>query len=169
MIWGSNKADETSRLWTCDVSQGGAVLACCLFCTCCQLTTAHGQGKHDDELRRACSKYRGLTITQSNSMRMVSVLQAEERADVIIESRGGAVLGALTILKEDYFPGMKSSRLPQLLPGQQETLKPELTCLHSTALLASVVPEELAVLACAALNAGTCLPFSTNLTSMHLT
>jgi hypothetical protein len=27
------------------------------------------------------------------------------------------VLGALTILKEDYFPGMKSSRLPQLLPG----------------------------------------------------
>jgi hypothetical protein len=44
-------------------------------------------------------------------------MQAEERADVIIESRGGAVLGALTILKEDYFPGMKSSRLPQLLPG----------------------------------------------------
>jgi hypothetical protein len=36
---------------------------------------------------------------------------------VIIESRGGAVLGAVTILKEDYFPGMKSSRLPQLLPG----------------------------------------------------
>lgn len=36
---------------------------------------------------------------------------------MIIESRGGAVLGAVTILKEDYFPGMKSSRLPQLLPG----------------------------------------------------
>jgi hypothetical protein len=29
---------------------------------------------------------------------------------VIIESRSGAVLGALTILKEDYFPGMKSNR-----------------------------------------------------------
>ncbi|WIA11258.1 hypothetical protein OEZ85_011384 [Tetradesmus obliquus] len=43
--------------------------------------------------------------------------QAEARADVIIESRSGAVLGALTILKEDYFPGMKSSRLPQVLPG----------------------------------------------------
>lgn len=27
------------------------------------------------------------------------------------------MLGALTILKEDYFPGMKTSRLPQLLPG----------------------------------------------------
>jgi hypothetical protein len=36
--------------------------------------------------------------------------QAEARADIIIESRSGAVLGALTILKEDYFPGMKSSR-----------------------------------------------------------
>jgi hypothetical protein len=36
---------------------------------------------------------------------------------VIVEARGGAVLGALTILKEDYFPGMKSNRLPQLLPG----------------------------------------------------
>jgi hypothetical protein len=46
------------------------------------------------------------------------VLQAEARADVIIESRSGAVLGALTILKEDYFPGMKSTRLPQILPGQ---------------------------------------------------
>ncbi|KAF6255732.1 inositol hexakisphosphate-domain-containing protein [Scenedesmus sp. NREL 46B-D3] len=43
--------------------------------------------------------------------------QAEARADGIIESRSGAVLGALTILKEDYFPGMKSSRLPQVLPG----------------------------------------------------
>lgn len=31
--------------------------------------------------------------------------QAEARADHIIEARGGAVLGALTILKEDYFPG----------------------------------------------------------------
>lgn len=36
---------------------------------------------------------------------------------MIVESRAGAVLGALTILKEDYFPGMKSSRLPQLVPG----------------------------------------------------
>eukprot|EP00879_Flechtneria_rotunda_P018628 GHRR01019549.1.p1 GENE.GHRR01019549.1~~GHRR01019549.1.p1 ORF type:complete len:942 (+),score=356.76 GHRR01019549.1:158-2983(+) len=42
---------------------------------------------------------------------------AEARVDVIVEARAGAVLGALTILKEDYFPGMKNSRLPQLLPG----------------------------------------------------
>ncbi|KIY98140.1 hypothetical protein MNEG_9823 [Monoraphidium neglectum] len=42
---------------------------------------------------------------------------AEDQAETIISSRGGRVLGALTILKEDYFPGMKSHRLPQPLPG----------------------------------------------------
>jgi hypothetical protein len=41
---------------------------------------------------------------------LLLLCQAEARADVIIESRSGAVLGALTILKEDYFPGMKSNR-----------------------------------------------------------
>jgi hypothetical protein len=40
--------------------------------------------------------------------------QAEDQAETIISSRGGRVLGALTILKEDYFPGMKSHRLPQV-------------------------------------------------------
>jgi hypothetical protein len=43
--------------------------------------------------------------------------QAEDQAETIISSRLGRVLGALTILKEDYFPGMKSQRLPQPLPG----------------------------------------------------
>jgi len=101
---------------------------------------------------------------------MVGVLQAEERADVIIESRGGAVLGALTILKEDYFPGMKSSRLPQLLPGQQAALKPELT-----AVCLAGFQKNLRCFPCAALHAGTCLQFSTNLAStdcaasLHLT
>ncbi|KAI8474087.1 MAG: inositol hexakisphosphate-domain-containing protein [Monoraphidium minutum] len=42
---------------------------------------------------------------------------AEDQAEGIISSRGGRVLGALSILKEDYFPGMKSARLPQPLPG----------------------------------------------------
>jgi hypothetical protein len=45
------------------------------------------------------------------------MLQAEAQADRIMESRGGAVLGPFTILKEDYFPGMKSNRLPQTLAG----------------------------------------------------
>ena len=54
--------------------------------------------------------------------RLVSVsfslrLQAEAQADRIMESRAGAVLGPFTILKEDYFPGMKSNRLPQTLAG----------------------------------------------------
>ncbi|GBF92770.1 paladin [Raphidocelis subcapitata] len=42
---------------------------------------------------------------------------AEDQAEGIISSRHGRVLGALSILKEDYFPGMKSRRLPQPLPG----------------------------------------------------
>lgn len=34
-----------------------------------------------------------------------------------MEARAGAVLGPFTILKEDYFPGMKSTKLPQTLAG----------------------------------------------------
>eukprot|EP00878_Enallax_costatus_P006221 GHUV01006524.1.p1 GENE.GHUV01006524.1~~GHUV01006524.1.p1 ORF type:complete len:1656 (+),score=579.22 GHUV01006524.1:267-5234(+) len=57
------------------------------------------------------------TQQQDDDAQAAAMSQAEARADHIIEARGGAVLGALTILKEDYFPGMKSSRLPQVLPG----------------------------------------------------
>lgn len=42
-------------------------------------------------------------------------MQAEDQADRIVDQRNGAVLGPLTILKEDYFPGMKSHKLPQPL------------------------------------------------------
>eukprot|EP00775_Hariotina_reticulata_P011247 gene11247-11396_t len=56
-------------------------------------------------------------MDEDEDANQAALSQAEARADVIIESRTGSVLGALTILKEDYFPGMKSTRLPQILPG----------------------------------------------------
>lgn len=41
---------------------------------------------------------------------------SEERAG-LIASRGGEVLGAHTILKEDHFPGCQSAKLPDTIPG----------------------------------------------------
>lgn len=45
------------------------------------------------------------TPQQDDDAQAAAMSQAEARADHIIEARGGAVLGPLTILKEDYFPG----------------------------------------------------------------
>lgn len=43
--------------------------------------------------------------------------KAEDMVRDIVESRCGAVLGQNTILKEDHFPGMYSSKIPQTVEG----------------------------------------------------
>ena len=41
----------------------------------------------------------------------------EEEAEEVLAHRGGSVLGAHTILKQDHFPGCHSDRLPAHIPG----------------------------------------------------